>query len=83
MVSIDQELHEKAKKKFINISELTEKALREKVKGSIDQSENEKECNYCQSKGDLLWLCPEECWICPKCLRGEIKRVEIGLIARR
>lgn len=81
-LTIEEELITKAKQKFLNISEIAEDALREKLKiqrMEIAEPEN-YECEFChrsmekatkENLDGLSWLYPDEKWICPKCLRDK------------
>ena len=70
LTSIDAELHEKAKEKLFNISAVLEKALREKL-GNIEvRIDEEKVCGFCGTvDGEIVWLYPDEKWVCNSCLR--------------
>lgn len=80
MVSINDDLKKKAKERFWNISDITDRAIREKL-GRISIEINEPiVCEFCgkedrtATKDDLLgltWLWPDEKWICENCLRHE------------
>jgi len=81
MISIDEELHTKAQEKGFNISAIAENAVRNNMGTTeviIDEALN---CEFCgvegkeetaetinQSQQGLVWLYPDEKWICNKCL---------------
>lgn len=81
-ITIDPELLKQAQEKLINVSGLTEAAIREKLgKKEVTMSEAEK-CEFCgiegeqettetvnQSSRGLTWLFPDEKWICNSCLK--------------
>jgi len=79
MTSIDAELHEEAKKKRLNISEILENAIRERLNKTEVLITEAQKCEFCgkemekatrkELKG-LTWLYPDEKWICPSCLRN-------------
>lgn len=99
-ITLDEELREKARLAQINISALTEDAIRKKLNlKEIDVSESLK-CEFCGREGyietaemvkpttntidpvelpnALTWLCPDEKWICNKCLRIKAKMVSVA-----
>lgn len=85
MISIDEELHTKAKDRLLNISNVCEKALREKTEGSISDGEDSRRCFKCNVSGanlseELVWLCPDERWICERCLKFEVRKVIVGVV---
>lgn len=83
MISIDEDLHKKAKQKIFNISELCENVIREKTQGSVDQPEETRECFKCGSQENLFWDGTFLYWICEKCLNGEIKILKANIIAKK
>lgn len=88
-LNIEDELIQEAKKKFLNISEITANAIRDKL-GNVEVEINNdiKQCEFCgielpkQTAKDLTkglcWLYPDEKWICPRCLKSKIRRVSIA-----
>ena len=82
-ITIEPSLIEKAKEKFLNVSELTEKAIKEKL-NTKEVVDGEK-CEYCgreepkayvnhrtdEYHDGLTWLYPDEKWICSKCLKDK------------
>jgi hypothetical protein len=92
MISIDDNLHKKAKEKCMNVSEFVEKALRDKLNEKIDAPEDELKCAFCgvhlprQTAEDLehglCWLCPDEVWICPRCLGEKKSKLAMTLACR-
>ncbi len=84
MISLDEFVHTQAKAKGYNISEVGEKALRMAVSGSIDEPEEERQCDWCHKKDiELTWICPDEKWICDKCLNTKVKKSMIAVASRR
>ena len=85
LISIDENLHKKAKMRLLNISQFCENKLRDKVGVDINQSEDNRTCFFCNfiSGAQLIWLCPDEKWICDNCLSEKVREVKMGLIARR
>ena len=79
-LSIDEEVLKSAKDKGLNMSQVTEQALREKTGKCMTAEDDDKECQKCGAKGDLMWLCPYEYWICEKCLRIEVKKIIVGIV---
>jgi len=81
MITIDESTWKKAKQQHINISQACESALYKKVYQTIDMLDEEKECSKCKAKGtELIWFCPDEKWICNKCLKQEVNKVIIGVV---
>lgn len=82
-VSVEDELMLKAKDKGINVSGITEQAIRDKlgyVETMIDTSVTN--CEFCgkedrqATRDDLMgltWLFPDERWICDSCLKRQGK----------
>jgi len=80
-LSVDSELIKRAKERFANISDIIENAIRDKLEIiQVDTSVNK--CNFCKREEKkatadnlegLTWLCPDEVWICSRCLREKIK----------
>jgi len=86
MTSIDIGLHQKAKEKLLNISGVLENALRERLE-KIEVTTMDK-CEICKrvlpkataenpDKG-LIWLNPDEIWICPKCFSDKSRKLIAG-----
>ena len=85
-ISIDAELIKQAQDKMLNISGLAEEAVRQKLNYKevrIDILNCEfcgRECSkaFVDKQGNyndgLTWLCPDEKWICPHCLRTKSVR---------
>ena len=85
MVSIDEDLHRRAKEKLFNISFIVDRALREAL--LIEESDERGEitkCDFCDREmrkatadelDGLNWLCPDEKWICPSCLETKKRQV--------
>ena len=84
-LSVDNELMQKAKEKMFNLSEIFENALKKALNQTeikIDQTI--ANCEFCGkvmekqtkfSANGLVWLYPDEKWICPDCLRKEVSIV--------
>ena len=77
-LSIESDLMERAKTAGINISLETERAIK-KALNEEHQVKNSDHCMFCGKDGPkaymdgtklikgLMWLCPDEKWICDKC----------------
>ena len=93
-ISIEDDLIKKAKGEMLNISEVAEKALREKL-GKINVEIDEgRKCHECSNPGEcqtakmvrnkpvppssLTWLYPNEIWICERCLKIKVNSVKKG-----
>ena len=101
-LTIDHELIERAKEKDINMSELAEEAIKDRL-GDIDVVINTavEKCEFCGKEGEketvkdikpttntrdpveyptlLVWLWPDEKWICNSCLREKSRTVPASL----
>lgn len=92
MITLEEETHKRAKENLLNISQITEKTLREKLSNKINADEEELRCNFCgihlpkQTADDLTkglcWLCPDEIWVCPRCLKAKIRKSTIAVATR-
>lgn len=86
-LNIDSDIVNKAKKQFINMSDIAERAIKDKL-GIVNVEISEAlKCEFCgqeiqkTTKDDLnglVWLFPDEKWICPECLRSKINKVISG-----
>ena len=82
-VSVDEFNHKKVVDKGINVSDICNRAIQAQS-GAIDDDPQKRECQLCgKIGGEMYWLCPNEIWVCPNCDRNEIRKIKIGLIARR
>ena len=84
-ISVDDELTAKAKNKGLNISKITEQAIKDKleiVDVAIDTTI--EKCEFCGREEEkatrdnlkgLTWLYPDERWICDDCLRNKSVRI--------
>lgn len=78
MTYIDSEIHEEAKKKKLNVSEVLESALIERLNKTEVLITKSKTCEFCGKETEkaerdnlngLIWLWPDEKWICKNCLK--------------
>ena len=70
-LTIDDDLLDKAKQAGINVSAVSEQALKEKLNlKDIVIPLSVKICFDCKKEylNGLTWLWPDEKWICPSCL---------------
>lgn len=88
-LSIDSNVIEEAKSKFVNMSAVAEKAIKEKIgKRDVEIDESIKQCFYCGKECEkasvdnqgkyhngMIWLWPDEKWICIRCLKIKSERV--------
>lgn len=86
-ISVDDGVIKKAKDRNLNISEITENALRVHTDISEEECFNNQTqpmCGFCNkkekwaTKDDMIgmtWLCPDEMWICSSCLNKKIKEI--------
>ena len=76
MITMDEELHKKAKERFLNISYEAEKAIRERLgKTQVEIDERIKNCEFCGKEDCLTWLYPDEKWICNSCLKAKSRNI--------
>ena len=77
-LSIDQDLLKEVKEKNMNISQVLEDALIEKLDITEVKIKHFEKCDFCgnedlKAKAQYLkgvtWLWPHEKWICDRCLR--------------
>ncbi len=84
-LSLDNELIDKAKEMGINISELTNEAIKERL-GKVDVliPMSAEKCEFCgredkkATRDDLTgltWMYPDERWICNECLLVKGRRI--------
>jgi len=86
-LTVDEDLMEKVKKKELNISEILENAIKDRL-GIVEFAvELSDKCDICgrelrkataENQNGLIWLYPDEKWICPRCLRNKVKKVIAG-----
>lgn len=84
-ISIEHELIKKAKERNINISGLTEAAVKKKI-GDLPDSDV-RICDRCgiedkETDREFFWLWPDEKWICEKCDRDTIEKLKLTLATR-
>ena len=81
-ISVDSDLNKKAKLAQINISDLTEKAIRDKLEIKQVEIQRGDKCEVCgrvdrqatrEDMYGLNWLWPEGIWICNTCLTNRIE----------
>lgn len=75
MVSMDEELHTLAKEKHINISNMANEALRERLRTDISDVEHGQillRCSLCEAVNDFAYICPrsKQIW-CEKCEKSD------------
>lgn len=85
-LTMDNEVLERAKEKGLNISDVCEQALRVKT-GEVVINPTHETCHKCSIKElkatadepdkGMMWLWPDEKWICQRCFNRETKKVSI------
>ena len=79
-LTVEHDLLKQAREKLINVSSLTERAIRDKLGEKTVIPTDEDVCNFCGRKerkatadnlNGLSWLYPDEKWICNSCLRSQ------------
>ena len=77
-ITIDRELKKKAQEQHLELSRLMDKAIREQTQIKTVEMQESKECEFCGREmkkatrddlNGLMWLYPDEKWICPDCIR--------------
>jgi len=92
-LTLDGDILKKAKEQQLNISGEVNEFLRTRINGNIDSPEEELKCFVCgvhlpkQKTNDLtkglVWLCPDERWICNSCLNFKAKSSMVAIATRR
>jgi hypothetical protein len=88
-LNIDEELKERAKKKGVNMSSAAEEGIRNRIGYEQVDIQNPTRCEFCARPGEretrdnlgkgLVWLWPDNKWLCNKCLRHEaLSRAKIS-----
>lgn len=87
LLTLDDNIVKKAKEMGLNISGECNEFLRKRIGQSIISKEEDKTCFNCEnlehgheSLKDLIWLYPNERWICSHCLKIETRKITIGAI---
>ena len=88
-ISIDSTILTNAQKQHFNISEIANKALKERVESVIEVDiKLSDRCEFCNRKQEratpislngLTWLYPDERWICDKCLKIKGSRIPASI----
>jgi len=88
-LSIDNEIIDKAKREFINLSEAAEEGIKKRLNIKSVEIEESDHCEYCGKKmrkasrkdmNGLYWFLPDEKWICPTCDYKQIRKLMIEKI---
>ena len=79
MISVDEEVHSRAKERGMNISEVCERALQTQ---KLEEESTEKSCGLCGAIHTDYWLDNYQMWVCKACERKQVKRIIHGLIGR-
>ncbi|KKK73384.1 hypothetical protein LCGC14_2894360 [marine sediment metagenome] len=90
-ISIDNDLRKKAEQANLNISGLTEHAIKEKLNYKDVTISTDEACKDCGRPGPkekasninkdphaMTWLYPDEIWLCNICLRRRYMQVHVG-----
>ena len=83
-LNIDSDILEQAKENKLNMSEIAEGAIKSKL-GVVEIKPKGAKCRYCGESFDfanaddpdkgLMFLWPDEHWICQACFRDKTKQV--------
>lgn len=82
-LNIESAAVEEARKRFLNLSEIAERAIKDALgKVTVEIDTEAKKCHICgiigkketaesveRKQSAMTWLYPDEIWICNKCLR--------------
>jgi DNA-directed RNA polymerase subunit RPC12/RpoP len=80
-LSVDDALMKKAKEARLNISEAAAEGIKNRLNFKDVQIQTSYKCEFCKKefpREDLVWLYPDEKWICSRCLKILSRRVPIG-----
>lgn len=86
-LSVDSELANEGREKMINMSELMESALRDKLNKRQLEIEEGKQCAKCYKPmreateddlNGLMYVLPFYEWLCPQCLEQEKRKVPVA-----
>jgi len=85
-ISVEHDLIKQAQDRFLNISNITERAIREKLGRTEVEIIDGDTCEFCgvkceketRKKKGLIWLWPDEKWICPRCWKTKSDEVKHG-----
>ena len=77
-LNIEDDLLVEAKEKNLNVSELTEEALRDALHKQTIVVDKPKTCEFCNKPGELTLLWPDEKWICFNCLKSKSMKITHG-----
>lgn len=87
MITVDEDLHKKAREMGLNISAISEQAISRKMVVQEVEIEGDKDCDFCgkvepqataNSPIGMTWLWPDERWICDSCLKRKSARAQVG-----
>lgn len=91
-MQIESDIIESCKKRFINMSNIAQKALEEALgKKCIEIDMTTLQCQKCgvemrkatkEDLNGLVWAFPEEEWLCPRCDSLRIKKLEQEIATR-
>ena len=90
-ITIDEDIIKKAREQQLNVSEVTEKAIKDKLLIKDVQINLNEKCYICGFEGPketaenvneneraMTWLWPDEKWICNSCLKRKMAHVPVG-----
>lgn len=81
LLSIDGDLKKLAKERGFNFSEIFEDALRKRLE--YKEIRLDKVCFFCNTPRDrLMWLFPDEKWICDRCLKAKKDKALVGKLSQ-
>lgn len=88
-LNIDSYILDESKRRFFNVSDAVEKLLRDRLDEPSPQETEVLFCSVCNrelkkanntnsTEPDVLtWLCPDEIWICNRCLRYRYQNIYV------
>ena len=86
-LNIDSDLIAEAKRNYINLSQAAAQGIKSKLNIKEEVKTEIDSCEFCgrveekatpQNLVGLTWLCPDEKWICSKCLENESFKMPAG-----
>jgi len=78
-LTVDNDLMDEGKKEQVNMSELFEKALEERLGKKEVMINKADKCEFCKTGTAKSWLYPDEKWICDKCLGVQRNKRKLGI----
>ena len=73
-LTIESDLIDEMKEKHINMSETAENAFREELQRKVVKVDpSTGKCQLCNREHFLMWVLPQERWLCEGCIRSQFQ----------